>query len=145
MGGIAGARMQTALEAVQYLRKVYSASVGHDYLQVRNAEERAWLREAAESGRFSVEQMPVDPLLILRRLTRVETFEHFLQRSFVAKTRFSIEGLDVMVPLVSSSFMVATISHWLWATFHTRASSRTPWKYPAGTPVEVMAVASAAY
>ena len=100
MGGIAGARMQTALEAVQYLRKVYSASVGHDYLQVRNAEERAWLREAAESGRFSVEQMPVDPLLILRRLTRVETFEHFLQRSFVAKTRFSIEGLDVMVPLL---------------------------------------------
>ncbi len=100
LGGIAGARMPTASEVVQYLRKVYSGSVGHDYLQVRNAEERAWLREAAESGRFSVEQMPFDPVEILRRLTKVETFEHFLQRSFVAKTRFSIEGLDVMVPLL---------------------------------------------
>ena len=100
MGGIAGARMQTAREAVQYLRKVYSGSVGHDYLQVRNAEERAWLREAAESGRFSVDQKPINSVDILRRLTKVETFEHFLQRSFVAKTRFSIEGLDVMVPLL---------------------------------------------
>jgi 2-oxoglutarate dehydrogenase E1 component len=100
MGGVAGARMPTASEAINYLRKVYCGSVGHDYLQVRNAEERAWLREAAESGRFSVEQMAIDPVEILRRLTKVETFEHFLQRSFVAKTRFSIEGLDVMVPLL---------------------------------------------
>ncbi len=100
LGGVAGTRLPTAREAVQYLRKVYSGSVGHDYLQVRNAEERAWLREAAEMGRFSVEQNPFNAFEMLRRLTKVETFEHFLQRSFVAKTRFSIEGLDVMVPLL---------------------------------------------
>ncbi len=100
IGGIAGARAHTAREAIQYLRDVYSSSVGHDYLQIRNADERAWLREAAESGRLGVEQMPIEPLEILRRLTKVEVFEHFLQRSFVAKTRFSIEGLDVMVPLL---------------------------------------------
>ena len=45
-------------------------------------------------------QDPIDPLALLQRLTQVEVFEHFLQRSFVAKTRFSIEGLDVMVPLL---------------------------------------------
>ncbi len=100
IGGPAGERSQTAWEAVQYLRKVYSGTVGHDYLQIRNADERDWLRQAAESGRFSVEQMPADPVEILRRLTEVEVFEHFLQRSFVAKTRFSIEGLDVLVPML---------------------------------------------
>lgn len=100
IGGIAGARAHTAREAIQYLRVVYSGSVGHDYLQIRNAEERAWLRESAESGRFSVEQLPIEPIEILRRLTKVEVFEHFLQRSFAGKTRFSIEGLDVMVPLL---------------------------------------------
>jgi 2-oxoglutarate dehydrogenase E1 component len=100
VGGIAGERSQNALEAVQYLRIVYSGTVGHDYLQIRNADERGWLREAAESGRFSSAQNPIDPLEILRRLTQVEVFEHFLNRSFVAKTRFSIEGLDVLVPLL---------------------------------------------
>ncbi|HVP21611.1 MAG TPA: 2-oxoglutarate dehydrogenase E1 component [Anaerolineaceae bacterium] len=100
IGGIAGKRTQTALEAIQFLRKIYSGSVGHDYLQIRNAAERDWLREAAESGRFSIAQSPIDPVNILHRLTQVEVFEHFLQRTFVAKTRFSIEGLDVLVPLL---------------------------------------------
>jgi 2-oxoglutarate dehydrogenase E1 component len=100
IGGIAGVRTQTAWDAIQYLRKVYSGPVGHDYLQIRNAEERDWLREAAESGRFGVQQDPFDPVKLLQRLTDVEAFEHFLQRSFVAKTRFSIEGLDVLVPLL---------------------------------------------
>ena len=100
VGGIAGERSSTAWEAIQYLRQVYSGKVGHDYLQILNAEERRWLREAAESGRFSVEKNPIDPLEILRRLTQVEVLEHFLQRSFVGKTRFSIEGLDVLVPLL---------------------------------------------
>ncbi|HMN62911.1 MAG TPA: hypothetical protein PJ988_21270, partial [Anaerolinea sp.] len=100
VGGYAAEHSRTAWEAIQYLRETYCGPVGHDYLQVRNAEQRAWLRDAAESGRFSLAQDPVDPVDLLRRLTQVEVFEHFLQRSFVGKTRFSIEGLDTMVPLL---------------------------------------------
>ncbi len=100
VGGVAGDRSSNAWEAIQYLRRVYSSTVGYDYLHIIDLEERSWLREAAETGRFSVEQMPIDPVAILRRLTQVEVLEHFLQRSFVGKTRFSIEGLDVLVPLL---------------------------------------------
>jgi 2-oxoglutarate dehydrogenase E1 component len=100
IGGFAARHSQSAWDALQYLRGVYSGTVGHDYLQIRNPEERDWLSEAAESGRFSVEHDPVDAVELLRRLTQVEVFEHFLQRSFVGKTRFSIEGVDVLVPLL---------------------------------------------
>jgi 2-oxoglutarate dehydrogenase E1 component len=100
IGGLAGGRTPTAWDAIQDLRRIYSGTLGHDYLQIRNAEERAWLREAAESGRFSVQQDPIDPQAVLRRLTQVEVFEHFLQRSFVGKTRFSIEGLELLIPLL---------------------------------------------
>jgi 2-oxoglutarate dehydrogenase E1 component len=100
VGGKASAQAQNAREAVRSLRKIYSGTVGHDYMQVRNADQRDWLRDAAESGRFSVQQEPNDPFKMLERLTEVEAFEHFLQRSFAAKTRFSIEGLDVLVPLL---------------------------------------------
>ncbi len=103
VGGAAGARFAaggSAWDAIEYLRAVYSGTLGHDYLQIKNAEERQWLREAAETGRFGVEQHPIDALALLDRLTQVEVFEHFLQRSFPGKTRFSIEGLDTLVPLL---------------------------------------------
>ena len=39
-------------------------------------------------------------MALLDRLTQVEAFEQFLHRSFPGKTRFSIEGLDMMVPIL---------------------------------------------
>jgi 2-oxoglutarate dehydrogenase E1 component len=100
VGGVAGQRAGTALEAINFLRQIYSSTVGHDYLQVRDSDERQWLREAAETLRFAPENSPIDPLALLDRLTQVETFEHFLQRTFPGKTRFSIEGLDTLIPLL---------------------------------------------
>jgi 2-oxoglutarate dehydrogenase E1 component len=106
VGGIAAEiikqRGGSAFEAIQYLREIYSSNIGFDYIQNRNPEERQWLREAAESGRFSASQNPNDRKSLLERLTQVEAFEHFLQRTFVAKTRFSIEGLDMMIPMLDT-------------------------------------------
>jgi 2-oxoglutarate dehydrogenase E1 component len=106
VGGIAaevvGQQGGSAYEAVRYLREIYSSNIGFDYIQNRNPEERQWLREAAESSRFSPLQNPVDRTALLKRLTQVEAFEHFLQRTFVAKTRFSIEGLDMLIPMLDT-------------------------------------------
>jgi 2-oxoglutarate dehydrogenase E1 component len=106
VGGIAaeviGQQGGTAYEAIQYLREIYSSNIGFDYIQNRNPEERQWLREAAESSRFSPANDPIDRVGLLKRLTQVEAFEHFLQRTFVAKTRFSIEGLDMLIPMLDT-------------------------------------------
>ena len=40
------------------------------------------------------------PAKLLDRLSQVEAFERFLQRTFPGKTRFSIEGLDMLVPVL---------------------------------------------
>src|SRR4029079_1219018 len=37
---------------------------------------------------------------VLDRLTQVEVFERFLHRTFPGKTRFSLEGLDMLVPIL---------------------------------------------
>ena len=51
-----------------------------------DASCRRWIRTAREA--------------LLDRITQVEVFERFLHRTFPGKTRFSIEGLDMLVPIL---------------------------------------------
>ena len=87
-------------ELVAALRRVYCSTTGYDYAQVFVPEERQWLRHAAEDGRYREPADPIDPVALLERLTQVEAFERFLHRTFPGKTRFSIEGLDMLVPIL---------------------------------------------
>ena len=88
------------LEVVERFRQVYCSTSGHDYAHVFVREEREWLRHAVEHGRFRPPADPVNAVALLDRLSQVEAFERFLHRAFQAKTRFSIEGLDMTVPIL---------------------------------------------
>jgi 2-oxoglutarate dehydrogenase E1 component len=100
IGGPVAERAANAWEAIQALRAVYSSTSGYGYGHIQVPEERSWLRHAAESGRFRSPKDPINHQTLLRRLTQVEAFEHFLHRVFPGKTRFSIEGLDMLVPIL---------------------------------------------
>jgi 2-oxoglutarate dehydrogenase E1 component len=100
VGGPVAEVSASAWEAIEKLREVYSTTTGHDYDHLRNITEREWLRNVAESHQFRPPNDPINPTALLERLTQVEGFEQFLQRTFPGKTRFSIEGLDMMVPLL---------------------------------------------
>lgn len=93
-------RASSMLEVVDALRRVYCSTIGYDYAHVFVPEERNWLRQAAEVGRFRAPMDPIDPVALLTRLTQIEAFERFLHRTFPGKTRFSIEGLDMLIPIL---------------------------------------------
>ncbi len=100
VGGAIGTEAASGLDAIRSLRTIYQSHLGFDFAHVRQPEARAWLREAVESGRFCPPHDPIDPAALLDRLTQVEAFEQFLQKFYPGKTRFSIEGLDTMVPVI---------------------------------------------
>ena len=100
VSGPVAAGTANALEAIEKLRKIYCATAGHDYNQVFVPEERVWLRQAVESCQFRPPRDPINARELLDRITQVETFERFLHRIFPGKTRFSIEGLDLMIPIL---------------------------------------------
>jgi 2-oxoglutarate dehydrogenase E1 component len=100
VGGPVAERAENAFEAVQRLREIYCSTTGYDYAHVFVPEERQWLRHAAEAGRFRPPIDPIDSDGLLDRITQVEVFERFLHRTFPGKTRFSIEGLDMLVPIL---------------------------------------------
>lgn len=100
IGGPIAQGLTTAAEVIAALRQVYCSRSGYDVAQIFVAEEREWLRLAIETGRFRPPTTPVDREALLERLTDVEVFERFLHRTFTGKTRFSVEGLDMLVPIL---------------------------------------------
>ncbi len=101
-------------EAIQRLRQIYSNKTGYDYDHLRLYDEREWLRNAAETGQFCPPHMAINEVALLERLTQVEVFEHFLNRTFPGKTRFSVEGLDIMVPMLDEIVGAAVDQHIQW-------------------------------
>jgi 2-oxoglutarate dehydrogenase E1 component len=102
VGGPVAESSTNAYEAIEKLRRIYCSTTGFDYSHVFVPEERTWLRHAAESGRFLPPMDPAHAQELLDRITQVEVFERFLHRTFPAKTRFSIEGLDMLVPVLDA-------------------------------------------
>ncbi len=100
VGGPVAETSANAFEAIEKLRRVYCSTSGFDIAHVFVPEERAWLRHAAESGRFLPPMDAASSEALLDRSTQVEVFERFLQRTFPGKTRFSVEGLDMLVPVL---------------------------------------------
>jgi hypothetical protein len=100
VGGPVAESSSNAYDAIEKLRRIYCSTTGFDYAHVFVPEEREWLRHAAESGRFLPPMDAGSTSSLLNRITQVEVFERFLHRTFPGKTRFSIEGLDMLVPIL---------------------------------------------
>ena len=92
----------TAADAVNRLRSLYSSNVGFEFDHLGDAEEREWLRDQIESGRVQQPLSAEEKKAVLRRLTQVDGLERFLGRVYQGYKRFSIEGTDMMVPMLDS-------------------------------------------
>jgi 2-oxoglutarate dehydrogenase E1 component len=101
IGGPIAERSATAREAVEELRNLYCNTTGYDFGHVHDPDERFWLREAVESGRFYKRMEGEAAKRLLMRLTRIDTFEKFLHKSFLGQKRFSVEGNDMVVPMLN--------------------------------------------
>ena len=98
VGDTHGAR--NAREAIDTLRAIYSGTVGYEFAHIQDEQERAWLHDAVETG-GRLQPLTADERRdLLRRLSEVETFERFLHSAFTGQKRFSIEGTDMLVPML---------------------------------------------
>ena len=97
-GDTHGAR--NAREAIAALRALYSGTLGYEFTHVQDEDERAWLHQSVESGAFRQPLTAEERRELLRRLTEVEAFERFLHTHLPGQKRFSIEGIDMLVPML---------------------------------------------
>lgn len=92
--------MQTALDVVNQLRHAYTGPAAFEFNHIEDENERLWLTSKVESGAYSTTLTADERKNLLKRLTEVEGLEKFLHKTFVGAKRFSIEGVDVLVPVL---------------------------------------------
>ena len=98
LGGAEG----TAADVIATLRQVYCSSIGFEIEHLEDDQEREWFRRTIEGGmRRSL--TPDEKKAVLRRLTEVDGLERFLGRVYQGHKRFSIEGSDVLVPMLDAA------------------------------------------
>ncbi|HTK50204.1 MAG TPA: 2-oxoglutarate dehydrogenase E1 component [Gemmatimonadaceae bacterium] len=93
----------TAADVVRRLREVYCGSIGLEFVHLGNEDERQWFRQTMEAGALTQPLSPDERIAVLRRLTEVDGLERFLNRAYLGYKRFSIEGNDILVPMLDEA------------------------------------------
>lgn len=107
VGGPLAERTASTKEAVDELRRIYCSTTGYDFGHIHEPEERFWLRDSVEGEEFKGAVDDDFARKLLRRLTRVDTFEKFLHKTFLGQKRFSVEGNDMVVPMLNRLIKLA--------------------------------------
>ncbi|WP_456275206.1 2-oxoglutarate dehydrogenase E1 component [Bacillus sp. AK128] len=92
--------IKNGLEAYEHLSNVYSQSIAYEFEHIHDEVERQWLDQYVEQEKINIALPDEERMKLLERLLQVEGFEKFLQQAFVGQKRFSIEGLDMLVPML---------------------------------------------
>lgn len=100
IGGHSAEGARNALEALANLRAIYSGTISYELDQVKSPVERQWLRDAVGLHQYRLLPGRAARYKLLQRLTQVEAFERFLHTAFPGQKRFSLEGNDVLVPML---------------------------------------------
>jgi 2-oxoglutarate dehydrogenase E1 component len=98
---------ETLAEVLPRLREAYCGTIAYQIEHISSHEQRVWLRHAIESSTYRQPFAPAEQRALLARLAEVEGFERYLRRTFIGQKQFSIEGLDVMVPMLDESLELA--------------------------------------
>jgi 2-oxoglutarate decarboxylase len=90
----------TLADALPHLRETYCGTIAYEIEHVGSHRQRVWLREKIESGAFRKPLTTDEQKALLKRLVEVDAFERFMHKAYLGQKQFSVEGLDMTVPMV---------------------------------------------
>ncbi|HTE45684.1 MAG TPA: 2-oxoglutarate dehydrogenase E1 component [Gemmatimonadaceae bacterium] len=99
----------TAADVVQKTRELYCGAIGYEFEHLGDEAERQWFRSTIEGGDVMPPLTNEEKKALLQRLIEVDGLEKFLGLAYVSVKRFSIEGIDALVPMLDES--IARAAH----------------------------------
>jgi 2-oxoglutarate dehydrogenase E1 component len=91
---------QTLAEALPRLQEAYCGTMAYELEHISNHGERVWFRQMIETGQHRQPLSVEEEKWLYQRLIDVEAFERFLHKAYLGQKRFSIEGVDMLVPML---------------------------------------------
>ena len=90
-------------EILTILRETYCRTIGVEYMHIRNPNVRKWLQDRMETTRnrplFEIQKKR----RVLWKLNGAALFERFLATHYVGQKRFSLEGGEMLIPLMDAT------------------------------------------
>jgi len=99
-GDLPGGSVQTLRDILARLRNTYCGSIGVEYTHVQDPGRKLWLQQQMERDENRARIEPGQLARIYHKLCQAELFEQFLHRKFLGQKRFSLEGGEVVIPLL---------------------------------------------
>ena len=97
----------TLADALPHLRDTYCGTIAYEIEHIASHRQRMWLREKIESGAFRAPMSHDEKRKLLRRLTQVDSLERFMHKAYLGQKQFSIEGLDMTVPMLDEMIQLS--------------------------------------
>ena len=98
---------ETLAESLPHLRATYCGPIAYEIEHIGSHRQRLWLREAIESGGFRTPLAVDEQKALLKRLTEVDALERFMHKAYLGQKQFSVEGLDMTVPMLDELIQLA--------------------------------------
>jgi 2-oxoglutarate decarboxylase len=97
----------TLADALPHLRETYCGTIAYEIEHIASHRQRMWLREKVESGEFRKPLSADEQQALLQRLVEVDALERFMHKAYLGQKQFSIEGLDMTVPMLDETIQLA--------------------------------------
>lgn len=90
------------IDIYKFLKKIYCGSIGVEYMHIDNIQEKIWIQQEMEDvfNQYQLNQDQQKNLLI--SLNSSEILEKYLGTKFPGTKRFSLEGCDVLIPMIKN-------------------------------------------
>lgn len=108
IGQVLGFGSVTLRQIIKSLKAYYCSPVAVEYGHIDEPVSRHWIQNRVESDILSRALAPEQKIRALQKLVEAKGFEDFLHRRFVGQKRFSIEGLEVLIPMLDFLIEEAT-------------------------------------
>jgi 2-oxoglutarate dehydrogenase E1 component len=105
-----GLQEGTLAEFLEALKTTYCGTIGVEYMDVADTDEREWLQARMEPNRNDPGLSTEEKRAILRQLLAADTFEETVHRRFPVAKRFSLEGGTSLIPALTTIVEQASAS-----------------------------------
>jgi 2-oxoglutarate decarboxylase len=107
-GGVGGHERASLREIERILREAYCGTLGVEYMFIQEPDQKAWIQKRVEGADPGAWLDAPAKRRALAMLNAAEAFERFLHTKYIGHKRFSLEGVESLIPMLDRLLTGAT-------------------------------------